>query len=622
MASQGAAPVPRMRKRRGLLSFIRLGFQTSATLSAATVAAVVLGTGSALLGVWAAGAAVGRIPAAVAGGPGSPAAHAALAWTVLSACCFVFQRAAGAAAGAAGTALAARVDAALQRQLMDAVMRPSGIAHLEDPRTLDLISVGRSTFRGSGVRPGRVATASGGLLAGYLALAGSCIILGRFQPLLGLALAATGAWAAYEYKLASRTEAAHHYGNSEGARRTEYLYELGVSPPAAKEVRVLGLPGFLRSRYGEVWRQSMTGVLAPGSPRSAVATALLGLAALTAVVLICRSALDGRIGLGAAAAYVQVVMLVPLAVQQASWTGLQTELGLASLNRYGDAVRAVVEPAPAPAAVPARPADGLPRSAIRFEGLTFTYPGAATPALRALDLEIPAGQSLAIVGVNGAGKSTLIKLLCRLYEPTAGRITVDGIDLPAIDPAGWRARIATVFQDPTRFPASARTNVEYGRLDARGDESGLSAAARTATAADLVAGLPRGWDTILSAEYADGVDLSGGEWQKLALARAFFAVDHGAGVLILDEPAAHLDARAEAHLYERFLALTHGLTTVVISHRFSTVRQASSIVVMDGGGIVEQGTHDELTARGGEYATMFRLQAARFAGHLAQEGVE
>jgi ATP-binding cassette subfamily B protein len=149
----------------------------------------------------------------------------------------------------------------------------------------------------------------------------------------------------------------------------------------------------------------------------------------------------------------------------------------------------------------------------------------------------------------------------------------------------------------------------------------VHAAAESAAVAALVAGLPRGWDTVLSAEYTDGVDLSGGEWQKMALARALFAVNHGAGILILDEPAAHLDARSEAHLYERFLSLTEGLTTVVISHRFSTVRQASSIVVMDGGGVIEQGSHDELLVLGGEYAKMFNLQAVRFTGQLAQEGV-
>jgi ATP-binding cassette subfamily B protein len=250
--------------------------------------------------------------------------------------------------------------------------------------------------------------------------------------------------------------------------------------------------------------------------------------------------------------------------------------------------------------------------AIRFERVSFIYPG-GIDALRDLDLVVPAGRSLAIVGTNGAGKTTLVKLLCRLHEPTAGRITVDGVDLATLDVAAWRRHLAAVFQDSTRFPFDARTNVAFGRVDAVADPAGVRAAARAAGVADVLDGLPQGWDTPLSSEYSGGVDLSGGEWQKVGLARALYAVGHGARVLILDEPAAHLDARAEARLYEQFLAITEGLTTVVISHRFSTVRQASSIVVLDGGRVVEQGSHDELVARGGPYAEMFRLQAARFA---------
>jgi ATP-binding cassette subfamily B protein len=255
---------------------------------------------------------------------------------------------------------------------------------------------------------------------------------------------------------------------------------------------------------------------------------------------------------------------------------------------------------------------GVPSDEIRFEGVAFSYPGGTTKVLDELDLVIPAGRSLAIVGVNGAGKSTLIKLLCRSYEPTAGRITVDGIDLASLDAVEWRHRLAPVFQDSTRFELPAYANVGFGRVDAAEDREGIEAAAVDAGIAGPVEALPLGWDTPLSTAYAGGADLSGGEWQKVGLARALFAVRHGASVLILDEPAAHLDARAEAELYERFLALTEGLTTIVISHRFSTVRRADSIVVLDGGRVVEQGAHDALMAQGGAYAEMFTLQAARF----------
>jgi ATP-binding cassette subfamily B protein len=259
-----------------------------------------------------------------------------------------------------------------------------------------------------------------------------------------------------------------------------------------------------------------------------------------------------------------------------------------------------------------RPANGLPRREIRFEALSFRYPDRAVDVFSELDLTIPAGRSLAIVGDNGAGKTTLIKLLARLYEPTSGRLTVDGVGLDEYDPRSWQRRIAAIFQDFVRYPLSAADNVGLGAIERLEDRAMLVDAARRAGALDLIERLPRGWETVLSRQFTDGADLSGGEWQRVALARALFAATGGAGVLVLDEPTAHLDVRAEAEFYDRFFDLTHGLTTIVISHRFSTVRRADRIVVLDQGRVVEDGTHDGLIAAGGRYATMFRLQAARF----------
>jgi ATP-binding cassette subfamily B protein len=444
-------------------------------------------------------------------------------------------------------------------------------------------------------------------------------VVARFQPALGLALLAGGVWAAYEDKISSRAEATHHYGGSELARRLEYYYDLGVTPPAAKEVRVFGLPGFLLDRFSDAWRRSMAGVFAPAGPRPLVAAVALGAVVVLGLVWIVREAAAGRIGVGPATVYAQALMLSLAGVRQSSWAGLQTELALATLRRYREAVAAVPS-SEQPAG--SRAADRLPQREIRFERVSFSYPGSATDVLRELDLVVPAGRSLAIVGANGAGKTTVVKLLCRLYQPTAGRITVDGADLATLDLAGWRRRLAAVFQDSTRFELTAHTNVAFGRVDAAPGRSGVEDAGVDAGVAGAIGRLPGGWDTPLSSEYAGGADLSGGEWQKVGLARALFAVRHGAGVLILDEPAAHLDARAEAELYRRFLALTQGLTTIVISHRFSTVRQASSIAVLDGGRVAEQGSHDELLALGGGYAQMFQLQAARFVtGEAVDEAV-
>jgi ATP-binding cassette subfamily B protein len=259
-------------------------------------------------------------------------------------------------------------------------------------------------------------------------------------------------------------------------------------------------------------------------------------------------------------------------------------------------------------------AHGRPKDVIRFEDVSFRYPGREVDVYAGLDLEIAAGRSLAIVGANGAGKTTLVKLLARMYEPTAGRITVDGVDVRDLDAKAWQRRIAAIFQDFRHYHLSARDNVAFGAPELEGERAtdALERTARRAGIADLVAGLDAGWDTPLDRQRTGGTDLSGGQWQRIALARALYAVEGGAGVLVLDEPTAALDVRTESELYERFLDLTAGLTTIVISHRFSTVRRADRIVVLDGGRVVEDGTHDELVALGGRYATMFELQAARY----------
>jgi ATP-binding cassette subfamily B protein len=229
-----------------------------------------------------------------------------------------------------------------------------------------------------------------------------------------------------------------------------------------------------------------------------------------------------------------------------------------------------------------------------------------------LDLVIPAGSSTAIVGVNGSGKTTLVKLLSRLHDPTGGRISIDGVDLREFDAQQWQRRIGVVFQDFNHYPLSARDNVGFGSVEHLDDLAAISATAERAGVRDFVESLPGGWETVLSKEFTNGTELSGGQWQRIALARALFAARHAAGVLVLDEPTAWLDVRGEAAFYEQFLEMTRGLTTIVISHRFSTVRLADRILVVENGLVSESGSHDSLVAEGGTYAEMFRLQAARF----------
>jgi ATP-binding cassette subfamily B protein len=267
----------------------------------------------------------------------------------------------------------------------------------------------------------------------------------------------------------------------------------------------------------------------------------------------------------------------------------------------------------------ARTANGMPAGSIRFEGVSFRYPGTDRDVLCELDLDLRAGERTALVGANGAGKTTIVKLLGRLYEPTAGSITIDGVPLSELSPDAWRGQLAVLFQDFVRYELPARDNISLGAVHLGADDELLLDDATRAGAGKVVADLPAGLATPLSPRFTGGTDLSGGEWQRVALARALHAMRGGARLLVLDEPTANLDVRAEAELYDRFLELTssaadedHVPTTLLVSHRFSTVRQADRIIVLDGGRVVEDGPHDRLLALGGRYATMFRAQAGRF----------
>ncbi|HZC27628.1 MAG TPA: ATP-binding cassette domain-containing protein [Actinopolymorphaceae bacterium] len=655
----------RMPTLQGYARFAGLAFRASPLLTLTAAGCTLLAAAAPLALLAAIGALIGQIPAVARSGLSSPAGGAAVAWTAAIGVLFTLQWGASALQTAAGSALGERIDLDLQRRLMSAVMRPVGIAHLEDPRSLDLINVGRDSFR-SWMRPGRLAGYLSSLVAARFVLVGSCLILARFSWLLALALLAAALWAEDEGRKASSRHSEHHYGESELSRRTGYYYDLGVSPGPAKEVRVFGLASFLLERFTSTWAQATAGVFAKAGRRVLLSDAVLGAVGVLGFSWVCTDAIGGNLGLSTTAVYAQAIM-VGLGSVAAASNARRSEMALATLRRYESGVEAaeaaavgastrpaqptglaaqptglaaqptglpppagrappagpgppagLANPAPTTARTPATPAV-LPQREIRFEGVRFGYPGTESDVLAGLDLVIPAGRSLAIVGANGAGKTTLVKLLSQLYQPTQGRIEVDGTSLTDLDPPSWRRRIAAVFQDYVRFELSARANVGFGFVDAQDDTVGIRAAADDAGASAAIDRLPHGWDTVLSSDYNGGVDLSGGEWQKVALARALFAVRHGASVLVLDEPAAHLDARAEAQLYDTFLALTKGVTTIVISHRFSTVRQASSIAVIRDGRVAEQGSHDELLAVGGLYAEMFRLQASRFEESTSPE---
>jgi ABC-type multidrug transport system fused ATPase/permease subunit len=385
-------------------------------------------------------------------------------------------------------------------------------------------------------------------------------------------------------------------------RDADYAYRLAVDPPASKEVRLFGLVDWTVERF--IARRTRLHKLQYDATRlreRPLAWCLLIVTAANVAVMwaLADAAAGQRIGLGELVIYAQCAVGTSLiAFGGLNWALDGASAPVAAIRR--------LEPAMATEGrlpVGRRPASGLPKRDIRVRGLTFAYPG-GQPVLDGLDLTIPAGSSLAIVGQNGAGKTTLAKLLCRFYDPQAGTIEVDGVDLRDLEVTEWRTRLAAVFQDFVRLELPLQDNV----APAGAPEQVVLDALDGAGARDLA---PLG--KILSRAYEGGTDLSGGQWQRVALARALAAVRMGAGVVVLDEPTAQLDVRGEAEIFERVLAATRHCTTILISHRFSTVRQVDRICVLEQGRVVELGSHDELMALNGRYRTMFDLQAQRFA---------
>lgn len=557
------------------------------------------------------GVLAGRLPG-VGAGLGTPAGHGVL--TAFAVLCGVYvagllvEPAIEMTAGRLGR----RVTACTARLVMHGSLRPAGIAALEDPAVADRLTLAQG--QGTGLLPvARAVTALPALFSTRAAGATSAVLLVGFHwwaplPLIA-AWTVSGVWRDREVRRAVDVQA----GSTTELRRAEYLRAVALDGGAAKEIRVFGLSPWLVDRFTRAW---LAGVGAVGgnrrraAVRDVVAGVLLVAAHAAVLVPLAVESAHGEVGVARTTVYLQAVV----GTAALGWLGdLQWTLVRAS---------AAVPPALEVAALPQRdtvvsgplPAAGLPASGIRFEKTAFSYPGSRRPVLDGLDLWLPAGGSLAVVGANGAGKTTLVKLLARLHDPTAGRVTVDGTDLRDLDVSAWRHQLAVVFQDFVRYELPARDNVGFGAVRAPRDDEALARCAHLAGLDPALAALPHGWDTPLSRRFTDGTDLSGGQWQRLALARALYAVEHGARVLVLDEPTAHLDVRAEADLYERFLDLTRGLTTVLISHRFATVRLADRVCYVEGGRVVEQGCHDELIAQDGRYARAFALQSAAYAG--------
>lgn len=495
------------------------------------------------------------------------------------------------------------LDSHVLERAMRAVMAPAGIAHLEDPVQLDrgALAKGMNDFSFGDVTNGvteKIRAWTTGLLA-------AAIVAGFRWWLAPLLIAVW--WGVGRVVRGNLQQAI--IGGSRSLRRAEHVNALALKPEAAKEIRIYGLTGWLIDRFSLVWLPAMRELWATrqgGLRRLALLVVPVLAVEVTSFALAAQAVAAHSLTAGGFTALAQALFAVAV-IGQSSWADFQLTCASAQML----ALRRLEAPSGADGlVVPAKPTPcaGLPKVAIRFEEVHFSYRG-RPEVLAGVDLEIPAGSSLALVGSNGAGKTTLIKLLSRLYDPAAGRIVIDGIDLRDLGPDEWRARLAVVFQDSHRWPLTVRDLVSRGRP---AEDRLLEDAAELAAASRIVRRLPRGWDSIPASWFEGGADVSGGEWQRIALTGALADVRRGAGVLVLDEPAAHLDARAEAGLHQRFLDITAGSTTIVVSHRFSTVRRADRIAVLEGGRIAELGSHDELVAAGGTYARMFELQARRF----------
>ncbi len=399
------------------------------------------------------------------------------------------------------------------------------------------------------------------------------------------------------------------YRKTPQRRQLDYLRLLGASVQSAKEVKMFGLGAYLAHRYrqlsDDIFRENRNlamGRASIGSVLNMLSTG--GYYGAYAVVLV--RALAGTISVGTLVfligAFSRSRQYIEKIISSCSDVSEQA-LFLKDLFDFFEmepSIRSV------PDAIPA------PRPIVRgfeFKNVSFAYPGAERPVLRNVNFRLEPFQKVALIGENGTGKTTLVKLLARLYDPTDGRILLDGVDLRDYSLEDLRREIGVIFQDYMRYDNTARENIGFGRIEALSDSERIASAANSSLAIDVIRRLDNGFDQMVGRRFEGGVDLSGGEWQKLALARAYM---RDAQLIILDEPTATLDARAEYEVFQRFSDLTAGRMAVLISHRFSTVRMADRILVLSDGEICEQGTHHELVRLGGQYAELFELQAAGY----------
>jgi ATP-binding cassette subfamily B protein len=497
----------------------------------------------------------------------------------------------------------------LQVQLM--VMERAAkldLPFFEDSASYDLL---RRAQQDAAMRPLMMVTGAFGLIQTVITFASMVALLLVVNPVLAL-IALVSPVPAF---IADTRYGWRGYNLSRWAspirRRMQYLTTLVTTDQYAKEVKLFSLGDYFIQRfkvlsrtYYDRQRRLITARYVVGFLWSSITT----LAGSVTYLYVALGAIVGRYTLGDLTLYTQAASSVQSSIQGilSGFSGMY-EHNLYLSNLY----ELMATPARIQAPEHPRPLPSPVRGEVEFQHVSFGYPGSRGEALRDVSFRIAAGETIAVVGRNGAGKTTLIKLLCRLYDPTEGRILLDGIDIRELDPDELRSTIGAMFQDFVTYQATASENIGLGDLPDLENRAAIEAAARKGGVHELIDGLAFGYDTPLGKWFDQGANLSGGEWQKVALGRAFM---RDARILVLDEPTSALDAQAEYELFERLRRLSEGRTAVYISHRFSTVRQADRILFFQRGQLVEEGTHEQLMVLGGRYARLFNMQAAAYTG--------
>jgi len=506
-----------------------------------------------------------------------------------------------------------RVDGAARRHVMSAALAGSDMTHLHGDEYRDAMGLAHGLIRWSAT-PGGGAAGIIGVSRDYLTGFTAAIILATFHPLL--AVAALGVALFLRVRWREATIRIINVWIESHAERSEgwYLTELGVGRTAAHEVRLFDLPSWLGGRitaaglraWTPTWRQRIIGM----GRTTSVQLILTGTVAMAGLLWAGRAAAKGDLGVGELVVFVSTLFLV-LGTGRYFDDDTAVEYGNKVLPAVRTLDRLAASAVRAESGRRTTPFDSAPTLELR--DVSFAYPGSDAYVLRHIDLEIPAGTSIALVGVNGAGKTTLVRLLCGLYPPTAGEVLIDGLDIGRIDPNTWHRSIAPMSQEFLRLAATVADNVGVGAVEDLENRGGIETALNEAGAARFVERLTDGLDAPLAARYADGTDLSGGQWQRLGVARAIFAIQHDARFLILDEPTANLDTMSEEGVVRRLVEDTHGaVTTLLVTHRLALARRADQICVVADGRVAERGTHDELIRAGGRYADAFAMQASLY----------